>query len=191
MATHTFRHQPRPYESRRKTDSRGCDHWQIYLPSNRGYAWVELIDLPDDPELRDQILDPDFLPEWKIAYLEALYREFRDRENARKRGDISSSDFEYESEALCPVATGTRPPSPEESLEIRETLAEILLPLTPTQRHYVIVTADGGSDRFMRVAREENPDATPAELRKIANRIRSVVNRALKQISKNYHPRTN
>lgn len=103
MATPTFQPQPRPYASRCKTDSNGQDHWQVYLPSERGYAWAELIDFPDDQEFRDQILDPDFLPAWKVMWLEDAYLRFRDRENARKRrGKGKQVEFGSEDDLSTP-----------------------------------------------------------------------------------------
>lgn len=207
MATPTSQPQPRPYESRRKVDSRDRDHWQVYLPSERGYAWVELIDFPDDQEFRDQILDPDFLPEWKQLWLEDAYQRFRDRENARKRRSRGKqSEFGSEDDLLDPerqakwlrrdyVRAMVREGEafdPELQL-IRQTeaavaekaVAEILLPLTDQQRKYLTLSL-GDDMSYADIARLEHPEADQAEINKLADAVRNSVNRALKRIHKKF-----
>lgn len=184
--------EPKHYSVKYKTNQHGDRVPLIFVPTPRGGAWIELLlEYPLPDEVLGTLLNPDELPKWKVTFLEWMYLRFREVENARKRGDISYSGFTYESESLYLVASSTQPATPEKSLETRETLAEILLPLTVDQRRYLIATAGGESDRFMRVARDENPGATEKQLAKEANRIRSVVNRARKQVEKNYRPRTN
>lgn len=207
MATPTSQPQPRPYESRRKTDSRGCDHWQVYLPSERGYAWIELIDLPDDQEFRDQILDPDFLPDWKQMWLEDAYQRFRERENARKRrsrgkqAEFGSEDYlldperrakrlrrDYgqamvrEGEAFDPELQLIRQTDAARS---RRVLAEILLPLTDQQRKYLTLSL-GDDMSYADIARLEHPDADQDQINKMADAVRNSVNRALKRIHKKF-----
>lgn len=207
MATPTSQPQPRPYVSRCKTDSNGREHWQIYLPSERGYAWAELIDFPDDQEFRDQILDPDFLPAWKVMWLEDAYKRFRDRENARKRrGKGKQSEFGSEDDLLDPELRTKRLRrdyvramvregeafDPELQL-IRQTeaavtekaVAEILLPLTDQQRKYLTLSL-GDELSYADIARLENPDADQAEINKLADAVRNSVNRALKRIRKKF-----
>ncbi len=207
MATPTSQPQPRPYESRCKTDSQGHDHWQVYLPSKRGYAWVELIDFPDDQEFRDQILDPDFLPAWKVMWLEDAYQSFRDSENARKRRSRGNqSEFGSEDDLLDPERRTKRLRreyvqalvregeafDPEFQL-IRQTdaavaekaVAEILLPLTDQQRKYITLSL-GEELSYADIARLEHPDADQAEINKFADAVRNSVNRALKRIHKKF-----
>ncbi|MCX7538350.1 hypothetical protein OS123_07325 [Corynebacterium sp. P5875] len=203
MATPTSQPQPRPYASRCKTDSRGRDHWQIYLPSERGYAWAELIDFPDDQEFRDQILDPDFLPAWKVMWLEDAYQRFRDRENGRKRrGKGKQSEFGNEDDLLDPERRAKRQRrdyvralvregeafDPESQL-IRQTdaslaekvLTEILLPLTDQQRKYFTLSL-GDEMSYADIARLEHPDADQAEINKVADAVRKSVTRARRRI---------
>lgn len=207
MAAPTFRPQPRPYASRCKTDSRGRDHWQIYLPSQRGYAWVELIDFPDDQEFRNQILAPEFLPEWKQMWLEDAYQRFRDRENARKRRNRGrQSEFGSEDDLLDPERRAKRLRrdyvramvregeafDPELQL-IRQTeedvaekaVAEILLPLTDQQRKYITLSL-GKELSYADIARLERPDADQAEINKFADAVRKSVNRALNRIHQKF-----
>ena len=207
MATPTSQPHPRPYESRRKTDSRGCDHWQVYLPSERGYAWIELIDFPGDQEFRDQILDPDFLPEWKQMWLEDAYQRFRERENARKRRSRGKqSEFGSEDDLLDPELRTKRLRrdyvramvregeafDPELQL-IRQTeaavtekaIAEILLPLTDQQRKYLTLSL-GEELSYADIARLEHPDADQAQINKVADAVRKSVTRALKRIHKKF-----
>lgn len=207
MATPTSQPQPRPYASRCKTDSQGHDHWQVYLPSKRGYAWVELIDFPDDQEFRDQILDPDFLPAWKVMWLEDVYQRFRDRENDRKRRDKGKqAEFGDEEDLLDPERRTKRQRrdyvramvrkgeafDPELQL-IRQTeaavaekvVAEILLPLTDQQRKYITLSL-GEELSYADIARLEHPDADQAEINKFADAVRNSVNRALKRIHKKF-----
>lgn len=184
--------EPKPYSVKYKTNQHGNSVPLIFVPTPRGGAWIELLlEYPLPDEVLGTLLNPEVLPKWKVTFLEGMYLRFREVENARKRGDISYSDFTYESESLYLVAASTQPATPEKTLETRESLGEILLPLTVDQRRYLIATVGGESDKYMQVAKAENPDATPAALKKEANRIRSVVNRAKKQIEKNYRPRTN
>ncbi|MGK2309294.1 sigma-70 family RNA polymerase sigma factor [Cutibacterium sp. V970] len=207
MATPTFQPQPRPYESRCKTDSRGRDHWQVYLPSERGYAWVELIDFPDDREFRDQILAPDFLPEWKQMWLEDAYQRFRDRENARKRrGRGKQSEFgseddlldrerrtkrlrrDYvqalvrEGEAFDPELQLIRQ---EEADVTEQAVAEILLPLTDQQRKHLTLSL-GDEMSYADIARLEHPHANQAEINKLADAVRKSVTRARDRIHKKF-----
>jgi len=212
VATPTFQPQPRPYASRCKTDSNGQDHWQVYLPSERGYAWAELIDFPDDQEFRDQILDPDFLPAWKVMWLEDAYLRFRDRENARKRrGKGKQVEFGSEDDLLDPELRAKRLRrdyvwalvregeafDPESQL-IRQTdaslaekvLTEILLSLTDQQRTYLTLSL-GDEMSYADIARLEHPDADQTEINKVADAVRKSVNRALRRIHKKFghtHP---
>lgn len=213
MATPTYQPQLRPYASRCKTDSNGQEHWQIYLPSKRGYAWVELTDFPDDQEFRDQILDPDFLPAWKVMWLEDAYQRFRDRENDRKhRGKGKQAEFGNEDDLLDPERRTKRQRrdyvramvregeafDPELQL-IRQTeaavaekaVAEILLPLTDQQRKYLTLSL-GEDMSYADIARLENPDADQAEINKVADAVRKSVTRALNRIHKKFgHTRPN
>lgn len=207
MATPTFQPQPRPYASRCKTDSNGQEHWQIYLPSKRGYAWVELIDFPDDQEFRDQILDPDFLPAWKVMWLEDTYQRFRDRENARKRRSRGKqSEYGNEDDLLDPQLHAKRlrrdyvramvregeALDPELQL-IRQTeaavaekaVAEILLPLTDQQRKYLTLSL-GDEMSYADIARLEHPEADQAEINKVADAVRKSVTRARERIHKKF-----
>ncbi|WP_235001774.1 sigma-70 RNA polymerase sigma factor region 4 domain-containing protein [Arcanobacterium ihumii] len=205
MATPTSQPQARPYATRRKVDSNRREHWQIYLPSDRGCAWVELIDFPDDQEFRDQILDPDFLPEWKQLWLEDAYQRFRDRENDRKRRSRGKqSEFGSEDDLLDPQLHAKRLRrdyvramvregeafDPEFQL-IRQTdtedaekmVAEILLPLTDQQRKYITLSL-GEDLSYADIARLEHPDADQAQINKLADAVRNSVNRAVKRIHK-------
>lgn len=205
MATPTFQPQPRLYASRCKTDSNGQEHWQIYLPSKRGYAWVELIDFPDDQEFRDQILDPDFLPAWKVMWLEDAYQRFRDRENARKRrGKGKQAEFGNEDDLLDPERRTKRQRrdyvramvregevfDPEFQLicqtdmeDAEKLVAEILLPLTDQQRKYLTLSL-GEDLSYADIARLEHPDADQAQINKLVDAVRNSVNRAVKRIHK-------
>ena len=191
MGIPTSQPQPRPYATRSKTDSRGRDHWQIYLPSKRGHAWVELFDFPDDREFRDQILDPDFLPEWKLMWLEDPYQRFRDRENARKRKGTSYSswsvepwdDEELDSRGMfLPELYAIRQ---AEQTEAEKILAQILLPLTDQQKKFLTLSLGEGLS-YADIARRENPDADQSEINKLADAVRNSVNRALKRIHKRF-----
>lgn len=198
---------PRPYQSRCKRDSRGREHWHVYVPSDRGWAWAELIDFPDDQEFRDQILDPDFLPGWKVYWLEGAYERFRQRENARKRrvrgressfgGEEELTDpecrarqarrdyaraMEREGAAFDPQAQLIRQ---EESAQAEQVAAEILLPLTDQQRKYLTLCLGEGLS-YADIARQENPEADQAEINKLADAVRNSVNRAKKRILKKF-----
>lgn len=187
MATPSFQSQPRPYSSRCKIDSYGREHWQIYLPSKRGYAWTEVIDLPNDRELRDQILDPDFLPAWKLWWLEEAYARYRERENARKRKDTSYSDWRVEPWDECQAEPwGMSLPEfnalrQREQIEAERVLAVILLPLTPQQRKYLTLSLGEGWS-YADIARQEKPDSSQAEINRAADAVRKTVNRAKKRI---------
>lgn len=104
MVTHRPHNIPAPYAVRTKHFA-GKTFTQIYVPSRvvggvQEYAWIELVDPPSgDEELKlraDEILallyDPTYLADWKVAYLQQAYRDFRSVTNARERGDISYSD---------------------------------------------------------------------------------------------------
>lgn len=191
MATPTFQPNPRPYESRCKTDSLGREHWQVYLPSKRGYAWVELFDLPDDQEFRDQILDPDFLPEWKIMWLEDAYQRFRDREDARKRNDSSYSnwsvepwdDEQIESQGISLPETYAIQQA--QQAEAERVVAQIFLPLTDQQKKYLTLSLGEGMS-YADIARLDRPDADQTEISKLADAVRNSVNRALKRINNKF-----
>lgn len=205
MATPTSQPQPRPYAARRKVDSQGHDHWQVYLPSKRGYAWVELIDFPDDQEFCNQILDPDFLPAWKVMWLEDAYQRFRDRENDRKRRSRGKqSEYGNEDDLLDPQLHAKRLRrdyvramvregevfDPEFQLicqtdmeDAEKLVAEILLPLNPQQRKYVTLSLGEGMS-YADIARLEHPDADQAQINKLADAVRNSVNRAVKRIHK-------
>ncbi len=207
MAAPTFQSEPRPYATRRKVDSKRREHWQIYLPSERGYAWVELIDFPDDHEFRDQILDPDFLPEWKQLWLEDAYQRFRDRENDRKRRSRGKqSEYGNEDELLDPQLHAKRLRrdyvramvregeafDPEFQLicqtdteDAEKMVAEILLPLTDQQRKYLTLSL-GEDLSYADIARLEHPDADQAQINKLADAVRKSVTRALNRIHKKF-----
>ncbi|MSS84807.1 sigma-70 family RNA polymerase sigma factor [Actinomycetaceae bacterium WB03_NA08] len=177
------------------------------MPSKRGYAWVELIDFPDDHEFRDQILDPDFLPEWKQLWLEDAYQRFRDRENDRKRrGKGKQAEFGSEDDLLDPERHAKRQRrdyvralvregeafDPEFQLiqqtkaaQSRRVLAEILLPLTDQQRKYLTLSL-GKELSYADIARLEHPDADQTEINRLADAVRNSVNRALKRIHKKF-----
>lgn len=206
MATPTFQPNPRPYASRCKTDSHGRDHWQIYLPSERGHAWTE-IDLPDDPVVRAQILDPDFLPEWKVYWLEDAYQRFRDRENDRKRRNRGKqSGFGSEDDLLDPELRTRQARQdyvraleregqafdPEtqlirqaEAAHDKQVVAQIMLPLTDQQKKYITLSLGEGMS-YADIARRDNPEADQAELEKAADAVRNCVNRALSRIRKKF-----
>lgn len=206
MATPTFQPNPRPYASRCKTDSHGRDHWQIYLPSERGHAWAE-VDLPDDPVVRAQILDPDFLPEWKVYWLEDAYQRFRDRENDRKRrnrgkqsGFGSEDDLidpelrtrqarqdyvralEREGQAFDPETQLVRQ---AEAAHDKQVVAQIMLPLTDQQKKYITLSLGEGMS-YADIARQDNPEADQAEINRQADAVRNCVNRALSRIRKKF-----
>ena len=181
----------RPYSSRCKVDSRGKEHWHVYLPSKKGFAWVELIDFPSDQEFRSQILDPDFLPPWKIAWLEDAYQRFRESENARKRKDTSYSDWgvepwdeeEIEAQGIAlPELYALRQAQQEQAERV---VAEILLPLTEQQRTYITLSL-GEQMSYADIARAENPDASQAQINKRADAIRKSVDRGVDRIVKKF-----
>lgn len=194
---------PRPYASRCKTDSRGREHWHVYVPSDQGWAWAELIDFPSDREFRDQILDPDFLPEWKVCWLEDAYQRFRDRENERKRrSQGKQSGFGNEDDLIDPELRAKQARqdyvraleregqafNPEtqlirqaEAAYAEKVLAQIFLPLTEQQRKYLTLCLGEGLS-YADIARQENPEADQAEINKRADAVRNSVNRAKKRI---------
>lgn len=181
----------RPYASRCKTDSRGREHWQVYLPSKRGYAWVELIDFPTDQKFRSQILDPDFLPNWKILWLEEAYERFRERENARKRKDTSHSHWRVEpwdkpeTEPVGMSLPEVHALRQQEQIEAEWVVAEILLPLTTQQQKYLTLCLGEGLS-YADIARLEHPDADQIEINRAADAVRNSVNRAKKRIWKKF-----
>ena len=106
--THRPHNTPAPYAVRTKHFA-GKTFTQIYVPSRvvggvQGYAWIELVDPPTgDEELKlradevlDLLYDPTYLADWKVAYLQQAYRDFRSVKNARELGDLSYSDWEVE-----------------------------------------------------------------------------------------------
>ncbi|MDT3767778.1 sigma-70 family RNA polymerase sigma factor, partial [Gleimia hominis] len=68
----------------------------MYVPSAKGWARIKVLDLPEPDEafkedspnayaasverakkLREQILDPDYQADWKIAWAQDAYKRFR------------------------------------------------------------------------------------------------------------------
>lgn len=166
MATPINQPTPRLYANNCKVDSRGREYWQVYLPSKRGYAWVELIDFPADQEFRSQIIDPDFLPDWKLMWLEEAYERFRDRENARKRKDTSYSHWRVEPYDKPETEPGgmslpeVHALQQQEQIEAEQVVAQILLPLTAQQQKYLTLCLGEGLS-YADIARQENPGAAP------------------------------
>lgn len=208
MAISISQPQPRPYASRCKTDSNGQEHWHLYVPSAKGWAWIELFDLPApdealrdvDPEayarscvqakqLRDRLLDPDCVEPWKVEWCRVAYLLYRQQCNASKRADISYSDWQevlpaggelYADQVVDPEQAYL---AAEEGEQSRRVLAEVLLPLTNQQRKYLTLSL-GNDMSYADIARLEHPDADQAQINNLADAVRNSVNRAKKRIHK-------
>ena len=210
MATPTSQPQPRPYASRCKTDSNGQEHWHLYVPSAKGWAWIELLDLPApdealrdiEPEayarscaqaklLRNQLLDPDYVDPWKEEWCRAAYVLYRQHRNAVKRNDTSYSDWQdalaagRELYANQVVDLEEAFLEAEEAAQSRRVLAEILLSLTDQQRKYLTLSL-GEELSYADIARLEHPDADQAEINKLADAVRKSVTRARDRIHKKF-----
>lgn len=211
MAIPTSQPQPRPYASRCKTDSTGQEHWHLYVPSAKGWAWIELLDLPRpdealrdiDPEayarscaqakqLHNQLLDPDYVEPWKEEWCRAAYVLYRQHRNVAKRNDTSYSDWQdalpaagrelYAHQVVDPEQAFLEA---EEASQSRRVLAEILLPLTEQQRKYLTLSL-GDNMSYADIARMEHPDADQAEINKVADAVRKSVTRAMNRIHKKF-----
>lgn len=210
MATPTSQPHHRPYTSRCKTDSNGQEHWHLYAPSAKGWAWIELFDLPKpdealrdiDPEayarsrvqtklLRDQFLDPDYVEPWKEEWCRAAYLLYRQHCNAAKRNDTSYSDWQdmisaglelYVDQIVDPEEAWLKA---EEAEQSRRVLGKILLPLTDQQRKYITLSL-GNEMSYSDIARLEHPEADQAEINKLADAVRKSVTRALNRIHKKF-----
>lgn len=194
---------PAPFSVRTKVDHRGKEHQQIYVPSRRGHAWIEIYEWPDDPSVVADILDPTCDAEWKRLFLEDAYDTFRDRENERKRrteaygseedlwdpSERSRSARRNYLDALERDGSQYDPEAQffarEEDRERQRVVAEILLPLTSQQQTYLTLSLARGMS-YADIAREENPGASQEQVNKRADAIRKSVDRALDRIRKKH-----
>ncbi|MCD4557006.1 hypothetical protein [Schaalia sp. lx-100] len=198
MGTPKSQPKNRSYTSRCKTDSLGHKHWQIYLPSKRGHAWVQLYDLPTDAQFRRMIFDEEYLPEWKLAYLAEQYAMFRERENARKHAtkdggrehdlDDPSTFRPSARRRLAQQLDPADNASPETLLmrgeqidQAREQVEVVLSVVSPRHREWVWLSL-GEQLSYVDIARAEHPDASKAEIDRYSNTIGTAINRAIKKI---------
>lgn len=173
---------PAPYAVRTKIIGKH-EHRQIYVPSRlvdgvQEYAWIELVDPPTSDGVLDLLYDPTYIDEWKIIYLHAAYREYREVENARKRQDLFYSEWEVE------VHDGPQ----DLTLSVHEdqvngdvVVDRLLSHLSVQQAHYIRLHV---FDRqpFVEIVRDELPQADETDVQRRANTIGRSVKRALAQL---------
>ena len=164
---------------------------QIYVPSRvvdgvQEYAWIDLVDPPTgDAELQlsaDEVLnllyDPTYLADWKVAYLQQAYRDFRSAKNARERGDISYSDWQVEVHDGPQYMNVT---VHEDQID-SELMVDWLLSQVSDKQAKQIRLHVFERLSFVEIAREELPGADDADVTKRANSIGRSVKRALKKL---------
>lgn len=197
---------PRPYATRRVVDSSGREHWHLYVPSKRGYAWIELFEMPNSAEelrefdaegyqnsknkaeyLRRLILNPEYIADWKVAWCEEAYKLYRQRCNEAKRKDVSYAEWQssipydvalYADEIADPQDLYIRKETEAESKRLFE---EVLRMLTKRQRRYVLLSI-GDQMSYIDIARLEHPEADKEEVNKYADAIRKCVGRAITKV---------
>lgn len=188
---HRPHNTPAPYAVRTKHLA-GKTFTQIYVPSRvvggiQEYAWIELVDPPtgdEELELRaDEILDllydPEYLADWKVAFLQQAYRDFRAVKNARERGDISYSDWQVE---IHDGPQYTNVSLSQEQIDAQLVVDSWLANLPERQARFIrLHVLDGLS--FVEIARLEHPDAGDAKITTKANSIGRSVKRGLKKLA--------
>lgn len=164
---------------------------QIYVPSRvvggvQEYAWIELVDPPTgDTELQlsadevlDLLYDPTYLADWKVAYLQQAYRDFRSAKNARERGDISYSDWQVEVyDGPQYVTVSVHEEQVDSELVVDWLLSQVSAKQAEQIRLHVFERLS-----FVEIAHEELPGADEADVTKRANSIGRSVSRALKKL---------
>lgn len=191
MAHRPHNNTPVPYSVRQKR-SAGKEFTQIYVPSRivggvQQYAWIELVDPPTgDRELRlsadevlDLLYDPGYVAEWKVAYLQQAYQDFRAMKNARERGDISYSDWQVE---IHDGPQHTTISLSHEQINSQLVVDSWLAHLPEKQARFIRLHVFDGLS-FVEIARLEHPDAGDAEIATKANSIGRSVKRGLKKLA--------
>lgn len=165
-----------------------------YRGRRGGIINLTIEDFPDEVEIRQQMQDPDFMPEWKRGYLEDLYNEYRDNENHRKKGvaltDESMSQFLYSDAAghvvhIAPNIDRTGQtiainPTPQfvEDIETQAQVEELLSFLNENQREIIEKCVIEGMS-FSELALQQGKDESA--VRKAAKRALNTLKRKLEQ----------
>lgn len=173
----------KPYSVRTKR-SGGKEFIHVYVPSRvrkdgtQDYAWVPVDAESECEEMRKILRDTTQLPAWKIAYLEELYSEFRETENARKRGDISYSIWQDELRDSKQYVTFS---IDEEVCDLRMMLADAFSELPTHVREWIWMKLVEGLT-FVEIARLEKPGASVQEVKTAADTISKAVRRGLQKV---------
>ncbi|WP_277035139.1 RNA polymerase sigma factor [Propionimicrobium lymphophilum] len=143
-----------------------------YLTPKGQLIQLEVPDLPDDAQLRDQLADIDNRPQWAQAYLDDVYAEYRQWDN-RRRSDISADAVGDEGadhfEDDQPYVADT--------VESGFTV-ELLLGALPERKREVLELHVLRGDRFTEIA----ADLTAAGRKISADGVRKLCRRALDEL---------
>lgn len=171
-------------------DSKGRTHMKARVPSSRREASIELFDWKRFTAADQAILlDPAQLPEWKLAYFEVAYEQFREHENQRKRASKSELDESIQVDdrrSAKPRMWLTIRTAEEQRID-EEAVEEILSHVSRTvasriYRHVI------DQMPFVEIAREENPGADEAQIERVSNTIGRSVQRGLATLEKVLSP---
>lgn len=149
------------------------DELTISYKGKRKHIHLTIEEFPMNHELIMQIKDTSYQPEWKQAYLEAVYEEqLNNRRESRSDRHTSLDSFEYESVEVFGVQD-----SIDEALIEEELLKQIEAVLTERQ-WYLVKRCLLEGDSYSEVAREEGKDESA---------IRHAINRAKTKLKKLFH----
>lgn len=80
------------YKTRVKRDSKGREYKHIYIDTKGGGAWLPLDKIELNEAILPYLMDECNTDEWKLAYLNELYKEYRLLENQRRNSSNKAID---------------------------------------------------------------------------------------------------
>ncbi len=128
-------------------------------------------DCPDDIEIRTKLKDPDYVADWKTAYLESHYEErLNNKSESREDRHTSLESFTYEDKKYF-----SNESDPHKSLEEKESIKALLSACNENQQEILNLHYIEGYSKT-EIAKMRNVDESA---------IRRTINRAIKTIKRN------
>lgn len=143
-----------------------------YIGSSDTEIKLFLPEVPDDTEIIFKLQDPNYVADWKTAYLDMQYEEnLNNRSNERSENRVYLDTFTYESRKFFSSKVEESDQIVEQILD--ESLLEKIEPLLTKRQVEIMYRCLIGGESYVEVAREEGKNE--AAIRKTANQIKKKI----------------
>lgn len=143
-----------------------------YIGDSKTEIKLYLPEVPNDTEIILKLQDPNYIADWKTAYLDMQYEEHsNNRSNERSENRVYLDTFTYESRKFFSSNVEESDQIVEQILD--ESLLEKIEPLLTKRQVEIMYRCLIGGASYVEVAREEGKNE--AAIRKTANQVKKKI----------------